>query len=335
MVQFDHTLVSRQKIQSKDLSKFLQSPAYMWLFRRLPPVWGRRLLGLLGAYYFSRNERRRSAVIRGLEHGLAEAFSPPEAQAHWKRTRRGMVDHYYEKLFLANQDLSTISEVMNEDVSAEGLDLLQETLDQGRGAILVTGHFGAVEFIPCALSMWGYPVTVLVHCKTPAMRKRMDQLASHIGAKLLDPKAGTVFFDIMKELKNGRLVMTQCDELDNWRPYRDRRINFLGQNLGLDKSLDLLSKKSNAPVLFGLNHRLPGGKYRIVIERPEDHPAATGEKLVSAQCLSVLISNIYRHPEAWYEWGKLGALVEETLGEVDESKECLRLPGKMAVHASS
>ncbi|MBW2142042.1 MAG: lysophospholipid acyltransferase family protein, partial [Deltaproteobacteria bacterium] len=216
-----------------------------------------------------------------------------------------------------------------------GLENLDQALSEGKGAILVTGHYGAVEFIPAILSFKGYKVTAMVHCNSKALRRILEERAARLGIKLLDPKSETVFFSAIQHLKEGRILLTQCDEISMWRPYQNRKINFLGLEVGLDRCLDIMARKSRAPVLFGLNHRRGQRRYELVIEQPSGHPATRGLDLVSAQCLTLLESYIYMNPPAWYEWKKLKPFLEQVVFEPsDENYQRRRLSDQMAFHSA-
>lgn len=322
--------------QARDLSRFLQKPWLTPLYSRMSPTALRAILGFIGWYYFHTHPRVRQA----LKTGLAQVYGPETGSDKIKDLARkvssGLIDHYSEKLFLAYRDWETIQDTMARQVAAYGLEVLDRAQDFGRGVILVTGHFGAVEFLPAALARRGYPLSVMVHCKTQALRLKMEALADKLGIRLLDPKAGPVFYIILTELKAGRIVMTQCDEMEAWHPHRNHRIIFLGQDFSLDRSLDVLAAKAKAPVVFGLTHRMPEGGYRIILENPEKHPAAAGLNLVSAQCLAVLNWYIDQTPEAWYEWPKFGAMLEKRAkATVNEAQQNICIPGGVAVPAAN
>lgn len=319
-----------------DLSRFLQFPLNLLVLRGLPPSWGRTYLRMLGRAYYSCFPEQQTNVRFALEACLPAMGDLSEEDSRWSRVRSGIVDHYFEKLFLGSQRIDRIRENATRKVRLTGLDLLHETMARKKGLILVTGHYGAVEFIPGALGFRGYPVTIMVHCKTAGLQKILEKKAQAAGVKLLDPKAKSVFFSAVKDLKEGRILITQCDEIDSWRPYRDRTVKFLGMEVGLDKSLDILAQKSEAPVIFGLNHRHANGLYELHLQRPGDHPAAAGQDLISAQCLSVLSSYIYKHPEAWYEWKKIPHLLNQARLEVShEDRQRLAISDKMAVRSAS
>ena len=134
--------------------------------------------------------------------------------------------------------------------------------------ILVTGHYGALEFLPGALAFRGYPLTAMVHCKTPRLKAVLEDRAARANTKLLDPKSGEVFFQALDHLKQGRVVLTQCDEIDMWRPYRDKSLDFIGLRVPLDRSMDILARKSKAVVVMGLVHRMGHGRYVLEFTNP-------------------------------------------------------------------
>jgi lauroyl/myristoyl acyltransferase len=319
----------------KDFSSFLQLGFNTWVFRRMP-LWVSRLyLGGLARAYFCAARRHRQAIVKVLTHFAESRQDLPSARRLWPRVRAGICDHYHEKLALGFRPYDVIRREALEKVEVAGRRHLDAALAQGRGAIVVTGHFGAVEYLPGTLAFRGLPVTVMVHCKSPELRRRLEDHATRAGTRLLDPKAQSTFFQAVDHLKQGRILLTQCDEISMWRPYSDRTVNFLGLNMGLDRSLDLLARKSGAPVVFGLIHRLGEGRYRLTLEPVTAGERAAGRELVSRACLRRLAENIYAQPAAWYEWKKLAPHLPPPLdAKTHEDSWLHRLPGSVALSDS-
>lgn len=323
----------RALLRFKDLSTFFQLPFNTWIFGNLPAWVSRLYLGLLGGLYFQLAAKERGAIESSLAHCLGEHPGSRAARRRWSRVRAGIVDHYHEKLFLAFKSFRRIRRICMRRVAIANQEVLEEALAAGRGVILVTGHYGALEFLPGVLAFRGYPLSVMVHCKTPHLKQILVERASRTGTELLDPKSGEVFFHALNHLRRGRIVITQCDEIDMWRPYRDKTVDFLGLEMGLDRSMDILARKSKAAVVFGLMHRVGRGRYQLELMRPQEHPVASGVGLVSAQCLSLLSSYIYSQPHEWYEWKKLKSFVDAALeAKAHENTGAQCLFDKMAVH---
>ncbi|MBT4363333.1 MAG: lysophospholipid acyltransferase family protein [Desulfobacterales bacterium] len=328
----DHSRKGKKQI---NLSTFLQHPVNVLLLTFLPNFLTRIYLGILGTAYFIFASSERKKIKIALKYSQRTQNPLGCEKKNWRLTRSNIIDHYHEKLFLAFKSYNKVIKTLKNRNMVKGIKLLDQTLAGNKGAILVTGHYGAVEFIPGILSILGYPVTVMVHCKSKKLRKVLEEKSRRSGIELLDPKSGSVFFSAVKHLKQGRILITQCDELDMWKTYKNKKINFLGLQVGLDKSLDLLALKSKAPVLFGLNHRLGHNRYELEIENPEMHPSARRHELISTKCLKVLESYIYSHPEAWYEWKKIEPFIKQTGHNINyANKKSFSLSGKMAVHTT-
>jgi KDO2-lipid IV(A) lauroyltransferase len=312
-----------------DLSRMLQSGPNVWLFRRLHPIASRWLLGMVGRAYFHLDQKKRSKIINSLESFIGPEAGPDQVQRLWSSVRAGIIDHYHEKLMLGFKPLDSLQKLLMKRLEVEGDNVLAQAFSMGRGVIMVTGHFGAVEYIPLSLAMLGYPLTTMVHCKSQGLREALEHKASLFNTNLLDPKSESVLFRALQELKEGRVLITQCDELDCWRPYRNQSINFLGMDCGLDRSLDLLARKSRSPVVFGLMHREPGRRYRLRLH-PVTPTGTAPRSQVALTCLNLLNQNIRQEPEAWYEWSKLIRLINDAPPVETTSSNPVSIPSEVA-----
>jgi lauroyl/myristoyl acyltransferase len=179
--------------------------------------------------------------------------------------------------------------------------LLDDALREERGVIIATGHYGAVEFLPPYLAVKGYPTTALVKFTTKRLEDMAVRQAKKLGLDLIIPRyVRNVLRKATKALSQNRIFVTQCDEIDEWRPDRNRTMEFLGKKTHPDRMLKALCKRTGAVLLLGLLERDGEGKYNLVLERvPEE------DRLPSnVRTLKLLEKHIYQHPEQWYEWKK-------------------------------
>jgi len=318
----------KKHLQTKDLSSFLQLSWNTWIFGALPAWLSRLYLGVLGWLYFNLAAKEKSAIKRGLAHCLPEGG----AARDWPRIRAGIVDHYHEKLYLAFKSFATIRRNCLKRVKMTNREVLDQALAQGRGVLLITGHYGALEFMPGALAFRDYPLSVMVHCKTPRLKAILEERSAQADTELMDPKSGEVFFTALEHLKRGRVLVTQCDEISMWKPYRDKTTRFLGLTVPLDRSMDLLARKSKAEVVMALVHRRGGRRYELEFLRPAEQPAAAGQTQISAQCLSVLSEYILKQPNQWYEWKKLDQFLPVQVDTVNAHKKPEHIFDKLALH---
>jgi lauroyl/myristoyl acyltransferase len=182
-------------------------------------------------------------------------------------------------------------------------------LQDGKGVILVTGHFGAVEFLPGALALNGYPTSMICRFQTTRLRESMGQRAEAVGLHLIDADEGNIILSAMKALKAGRILITECDEFDEWRPDPHRDSYFLNCRLPSDRTLELLRKRSGAQVITALVQRQGNKRYTCNLT-PVGNGASPTHPPIHEQCLSVLERTVEDFPEQWYQWKKFGKLIK-------------------------
>ena len=101
--------------------------------------------------------------------------------------------------------------------------------------------------------------------------------------------------------------MTQCDEVDEWRTSENKKTTFLGQVTGLDRTINILHKRTGAEVVFGVVHRFDLNQYKFVAysyEQMLDMIPSIESKTTGEVVLKMLEQFIYKYPEQWYQWKK-------------------------------
>lgn len=321
---------SRFKI-SVSLSKFCQARGNVMLFRCLPFRLSRLYLLLIGQIYFWFKRREKALICRTVRHVLGKHhFSGKNLDAMVRQTFRGIIDHYHEKLFVAYSNFRRLLKFLDKRIRLQGEEELQKALAAGKGVILVTGHFGAVEFLPGCLAVKGYPVTMICRFQTNRLRLSLQERARHVNLNLIDADQGNVFLSAIKALKAGQILITECDEFDEWRPDDRHRLNFLNARFPADRTLDLLQKRSGALVVTALLHRHGRKRYTLNLV-----PVANGQgpapPAVGVQCLSVLEEAIWADPAQWYQWKKFGQMILPELEVADDRQTSGYLAPEAAV----
>ena len=305
---------------SLNLSKFCQAKLNVFLFRFLPFWLSRIYLTQIGRMYYFFKHREKALIKGTIRHIFGADLEPGSLKRLIKASFQGIIDHYHEKLFVAYSNFPRLLKFLRNCIKLQGEAELKEILALGRGMILVTGHYGAVEFLPGALSVRGYPATMICRFQTNRLRESLHQRAEAVGLQLIDPEDGNVFVAAIKALKSGRILITECDEFDEWRPAAGSRVTFLNSSLTADKTLDILQKRSGAPVVTALMQRNGRKRYTLNLTPVLNNPTA-GEAPGKA-CLKVLEASIQASPAHWYQWKKFGQMLDlepEVLHEHQES----------------
>ncbi len=292
-----------------NLSRFFQSPLNAAIFSRFPARVLRLYVRTLGRFYFGKKHRewdRYLFALRGAT-GLAGRAAGTAGDLE-RRVLHGVCDHYFEKMLMAYWGLGKIRPFLLNQARLVGSDLLDNALRQGRGVILSTGHYGAVEFLPATLGLRDYPVTMVVNYKTARLKRTLEQIADVLHVELLDVAEGAVIPRALSALRRGRIFITELDAMDTWKPAAGKVMSFFGRRVQLDRAVELLHRRTGAPVLLGLMERVGGQRYQLVLEAPQEHHAAPIGLGPDAQLLKRLEHYIYDAPDHWYIWNELHLL---------------------------
>jgi len=308
---------------SKGLSCFLQGRPNTFLVRWLPLCLSRAYLGLLGRLYYALNRHEREliranldAVLRRIPAGAP--LDPVACQAF-----QGIFAHYSEKLITAYARAEKVYRFVEERVEFQAENLLVEAFSRGRGVILVTSHFGGVEFMPVILARKGYPVTMVVRFKTERLKRALVPRGEVLGITLLDAGGGNgVLFTALDSLKANQILITECDEFEGWRPTPKRSAQFLGYSCPMDRTLGLLHRRSRAPVLMALNRRVTASRYQLKfhdLNAPE--PGLESED-IQQRALRMLEQYICDAPGQWYQWKNLRTIFGSQLFGSETEEPC-------------
>ena len=282
----------------KDLSRFLQKRPNIFLAKMLPFSLYRQYLSMIGFYYYGINGDERRNVTRSLKYVLGEKIGGIRFQSILFRTYFGIFEHYFEKMINAHKSLPEMMNYLTTRISFSGRNRLDRIISKNKGCIFVTGHFGAVEYIPLYLAANGFRPSMILRFKTRELKAALIDKSNSVDLELIDADSPNVLFKALNAIKKGRILITMCDEVHSWRPCSKERTQLFGRYIPKDRTLDLLYKRSRAPICFGIVQREKTG-YDLSV-----HPMADGEEKCSVceASWNLLERYVYRNPDQWYQW---------------------------------
>ena len=117
-------------------------------------------------------------------------------------------------------------------------------------------------------------------------------------------RESNIFGSVIRALRENRVVFIQCDEIEKWKHSQSEKMLFLGKTISVDKTINLMQRRTGAEVVFGLLHRFSLRKYSLVIESYEDMLSKLGKRhsSVGKLVLKTFEQYVYAHPEQWYIW---------------------------------
>ena len=222
------------------------------------------------------------------------------------------LDAYYYP-FWSPQNLATYFDI-------SGLRHLDRALDRGKGAILLTGHLGAVCAGMVALGVLGYPIRHVARDPRadtsiePAFRNfalvKIRWMESKMGRPLIyahrgdTPNLARAVLKIKQALSNNQLVSMAIDVNPTW--VNDAvSVSFLGRRCRLTSSLVRLAYDCQCPIIpyFNFRHSPSWFRHRLEV-LPELE--LSGHLLPDMQCCAdQLQTAIQSDPAQWFSWDSL------------------------------
>ncbi len=265
------------------------------LARALPYRGAGRLGAALGGFVWRCAGYRRGISLDNLTRAFPEK-PHEEILAIARGAYRGYGRALMEMLWSGGAGKEELLATMTLDNPAVPLGALA----RGKGLILLSGHFGAWEFIVSSMSLrLGQPVVAIAQ---PQRNRFIDAV---ITANRNRFGSGTVTMhqsvrEVMKLLQAGRIVGMLGDQSG---PKESLFVEFFGRPAATHRGAAAFSLKYDAPIVMFFFIRQPDGTYRAVYEEV-DRGGLTGtqeENIVelTRRHTAILERYIRAYPDHW------------------------------------
>jgi len=190
-------------------------------------------------------------------------------------------------------------------VRVENVDALLAAHAQGKGVLILTGHFGNFEVATAAgLAQFPQAHGRFHFVRRPIRPDWLDRLVTRRFRKAgfgVLPKRGGLEA-ILDRLGAGDLVVFPFDQ------HASRKdgvlVEFFGHPAGTFRSLSVIALSTGAPVLPASSWREPGGQHVLRFESPLapiEHPDANEAIRLNTRAYNRALERmIVRHPEQWW-----------------------------------
>lgn len=261
--------------------------------RALPLPLARSLGRGLGSVAYRTMGRYR----RNAHKNLGLVYGADLTSRQRKRIARDVFRHFgqvaTEFLKLPQMDRARVDAL----VTVVGEEHLKAALDGGRGALMMTGHFGNWEFLSRWLTTHDYKLNVVARdARDPAANKLMAQTREGGGANVL--YRGGSARGVLQALKRNELVGILPDQ-----NAADVFVPFLGQPTGTVDGPALLHMKTRAPLVFSWCVRTAENRFLIIFEPPEVVPVSGRREVDIARVMTLVNARlgamVLRYPSQW------------------------------------
>lgn len=287
------------------LSQFFQLKVNVMMARFIHTGFFRLYIFFLGLLFYLFKKEERKNITINQRQALRIRLKSNRVSPTLIKTFFGIFAHYHEKLLMAYKPLPKLKIFLESRLRLRNKHYLDRVLTKGKGAILVTGHFGAVEFLPMALSLQGYKVAMILKYKTKRLKEKLPAKVKPLDIMLIDASEPLAALKALKAIKNGRLLITECDEFKEWLPCDKRKIKVFGATVPLDKSLDFFYHKTKVPALLCLISR-NNNSFTLFFEPLVDGQTETS---LSERAWTKMERFIIEQPYQWYQWKSLAPIL--------------------------
>jgi KDO2-lipid IV(A) lauroyltransferase len=255
---------------------------------------------LCGAIWWNLMRRHRERAMDNLRPALGDRYTEAELRRIARRSFEHFAQLYLVELAMAPRLVNPWS--WSRYVELHELGPALRVLLQGRGAIMVTPHFGNYELLGYTIARLGLPlVAVMRPLDNPLINEHLLTARAAGGLTLLYKKgASAAATDVLAG--GGALCFIADQDAGRKGIFAD----FFGRQASWYKSIGLLAMQYRVPIIVGSAARTRRGfHYRIDVERiiepAEWEPQPQPLQWVTDAFAKGLEEAIRRHPEQ-YLW---------------------------------
>jgi KDO2-lipid IV(A) lauroyltransferase len=253
---------------------------------------GVRAGGVLGivAYYLLPRERNRAIAHLNLAYGTKDAqWIRSTARQCFKNLGKSML----EVMLITPERLDKV-------VVVRGEDNLRKAMEQGKGAVFVTGHIGNWELMGHTVSS-RYTLSVVA---APVEPEQVNDMIVHYRARMGvrtilrgRPGASRELIRVFKENRVLGILIDQDTDVES------AFVDFMGRPAWTPTGAASMALKFGAPVIYGFIHRDKDNRHTITIEGPLQL-ARTGDDTRdivtnTAMLTKKIEDSIRKDPEQW------------------------------------
>jgi KDO2-lipid IV(A) lauroyltransferase len=229
---------------------------------------------------------------------LAAAFPEKTAKERDELGRAALQNAAITFLELARMPLLDPRD-LQADVEFENLEILDESLARGKGAVCLSGHFGNWEIMGAALVARGYPLSFMIGQQSnPWVDDLFNSYRLHCNIHLIPLKD---IRQVLTTLKRNQFVAILGDQDgDRWGMF----VPFFGRSASTFTGPAVFAHRTGADILFAVPVRLDEKHHKVTVHRLPQPPEGLSEEQALNFSLTaynhVLEEAVRQNPGQWW-----------------------------------
>ena len=192
------------------------------------------------------------------------------------------------------------AEKMREIVSMPDTSIMDARLKEGKGLIMLGGHFGNWELIALAVGLLGgHPLTIIVQQQRnnyvdAFMTRNRVKFGSRVVLMERAPR------EILAALRENKVVAILADQSG---PQEGLFVDYFGRPASTHRGPAVFSERTGAPIIMAFILRVGRGRYKVEFEQV-DTGNLTGSEMekveeITVRHVAMLEKWVRRYPDHW------------------------------------
>lgn len=230
------------------------------IFRYLPLKAGLKLGAFLGKLAWRIDREHRRIALKNIELAVGLAVNKSQSQKLVKMVYLNLGRSMAEFFYMPRVKRSYLEGY----VHIEGKEILDSALAQGKGVILVLGHFGNWELNNAIYGLLGYPITAVAFKQNnPLTDKVINQYRQCQGVRVIYDQ--TPYSELAAILRKGQILALVADQDAGSHGVF---VDFLGRPASTAKGPAVLALRTGAPLIVSLLIRQKNNCHHLIFKGP-------------------------------------------------------------------
>ncbi len=272
----------------KDFIQFAPIWLVLTVFRVVPIATRSRIIGWITANVAGRLPHIRKRVDSNLQRAFPD-MNEADRRAIHKRMSHNVGQTLSEILY--NRDFRT--QTHRFDVTGAGMAVLEACQRDGRGAMIISGHFGQWEAIRHLLAERGMETGAVYRPTNNQFYEPYFLRGIKLGGEPIVPRGLAGMRQMIKTLRGGGFMAVLIDQRQN----DGDKIPFMGHDALTSTAAAELSLKLDIPMVPVFAKRMPDGRFKIDFEAPIPSTEALAMTIEANRRLE---ARVRADPDQWF-----------------------------------
>ncbi len=195
----------------------------------------------LGSFLYRLNMKHRRIIMANLTHAFGDSLSTEEKEAATKRCYQNFLVYISDFIYVSNRPKS----FLQEHVTIENPEILDNALANGESVVLVSAHYGAWELILQTVGGFKAPISTIGEAlmNSPRLNDVLVAYRERNNVQMFKKEGALV--GVVKAMKKGRILAYLVDQHYG----RGVKVAFFGKPVKHIQSASQISRKYDALLL--------------------------------------------------------------------------------------